>query len=335
MAQQISMTNSETGLTKLIPIGFSWTTLFFGFFVPLIRGDIRWGGLMFVSGLVALVGGAVVIALVGAETDAPGAVLILALAGPLVINVVFAMRYNTMCATALVESGFKPTDADGRRLLAAQGIRVREPARGDVVPDGSGQLQRSDPGVGVHDGDGDPVASASDPAHSSAATRRVGGIRDSTRKVVAVVGSVVCAMAALVLPVANVPLIGAVSWSFPPGGEVGDGVLIAGAAVLAAVLGLSGKARGWNSIPATAVLAIATAGLYRFTLAIRDAQADAAASDLGILQGVAEMALESITLGPAAPVALLGGVTILASAVAARCREADYSGRAGVFLKLG
>lgn len=36
------MKNPENGLTKQAPVGFSWTSLFFGFFVPLFRGDAKW-----------------------------------------------------------------------------------------------------------------------------------------------------------------------------------------------------------------------------------------------------------------------------------------------------
>ena len=40
---------NDNGVTKQVKKGFSWTMLFFGIFVPLIRGDIKW----FVISLVA------------------------------------------------------------------------------------------------------------------------------------------------------------------------------------------------------------------------------------------------------------------------------------------
>lgn len=33
---------NEMGITKQVKVGFSWTMLLFGVFVPLYRGDIKW-----------------------------------------------------------------------------------------------------------------------------------------------------------------------------------------------------------------------------------------------------------------------------------------------------
>ena len=50
----ITFENKKTKQLKLAPIGFSWTNLFFGFFVPLFRGDWKWAAIFFAVGWVTL-----------------------------------------------------------------------------------------------------------------------------------------------------------------------------------------------------------------------------------------------------------------------------------------
>lgn len=54
MAIAIQMTNQKTGIVKSGFIGFSWTYLFFGFWVPLIRGHYPMTGIHFLIGILSI-----------------------------------------------------------------------------------------------------------------------------------------------------------------------------------------------------------------------------------------------------------------------------------------
>src|SRR5690625_4376048 len=96
---------NEMGLIKEVKIGFSWTTLLFGFFLALFRGDLKWAAIMFITGVV-----------VGALTLGFGACI---------LWLVFAFIYNKIYITDMIEKGYKPASEESKMKLENGGIPVR------------------------------------------------------------------------------------------------------------------------------------------------------------------------------------------------------------------
>ena len=76
----------NSGITKKAKIGFSWTTFFFGLFVPLIRGDLKWAVIMLIIELLA-----------GSVTFGIGA---------FIAGIVFSFVYNKIYIKELMEKGY-------------------------------------------------------------------------------------------------------------------------------------------------------------------------------------------------------------------------------------
>ncbi|MBF0342234.1 MAG: hypothetical protein HQL95_14910 [Magnetococcales bacterium] len=51
---KVTFENPHTGAIKEAPVGFSWTVFFFGFFVPILRGDWKWTIIMLLLLLITL-----------------------------------------------------------------------------------------------------------------------------------------------------------------------------------------------------------------------------------------------------------------------------------------
>ncbi|MCK0496784.1 HrgC protein [Helicobacter pylori] len=108
-------------------VGFSWTTLLFNFWVPVIRGDARWAIVMFI--FLFCYSFVVVVTIGGmfADTDIDkipddeliGIFLIVSL-GSIIINIIFAFTYNKQYTTRLLESGYEPTDEYSRGILRSR-----------------------------------------------------------------------------------------------------------------------------------------------------------------------------------------------------------------------
>src|SRR5699024_2074098 len=92
----VGMENSY-GNRKDVKLGFSWTTLFFGFFVPLSRGDWKWTGIMIAVNIVIMM-----IGLGNAVAFANG---------------VFSAIYNKLYAQDLLDKGYRGINEEAHQAV--------------------------------------------------------------------------------------------------------------------------------------------------------------------------------------------------------------------------
>jgi len=88
------MKHSQTGALLDVPLGFGWTTFFFGFFPALFRGDIKNALIIFV--LAMFTGG--------------------------FSNLIMCFFYNKMYVNDLVSNGWMPADQASSNALRMKGI---------------------------------------------------------------------------------------------------------------------------------------------------------------------------------------------------------------------
>ncbi len=84
---------NRMGVLRECKLGFSWTTLFLGVFVPLFRKDWSWTLIMFLAALLTR----------GLSW------------------LVFPFFYNKMYIKGLLKDGFRPATIDARDILAKEG----------------------------------------------------------------------------------------------------------------------------------------------------------------------------------------------------------------------
>ncbi len=94
MATTIMLKHRQSGLVKTGFYGFSWTTLFFGMFPALFRGDF-----------VTFIGGFFVLAILGIVSFGIGAVLAM---------LIWAFIYNKYYTRRLLEQGYEFADSDAK-----------------------------------------------------------------------------------------------------------------------------------------------------------------------------------------------------------------------------
>ena len=108
MATKVVMKHKDSGILKNGYFGFSWTTLLFGFFPALFRGDF----ITFIGGFII----SVIIALITAGV------------GALFISLIWAFMYNKYYTRKLLENGFIFADSEGvnGQAAAALGVSIQK-----------------------------------------------------------------------------------------------------------------------------------------------------------------------------------------------------------------
>jgi hypothetical protein len=108
VATPVQLKNPSTGVIKTGFIGFSWTSLFFGGFPALFRGDVGIGLGMLAVGLLAGIFG------VGL--------------GWFIVGIIWAFIYNKIFTTRLLEAGYKLADTPERNAMAKVALGVGDEA---------------------------------------------------------------------------------------------------------------------------------------------------------------------------------------------------------------
>lgn len=113
MATRIVLKHKETGLLKDGYFGFSWTTLFFGFFPALFRGDF-----------VTFIGGFLILFIVALATAGIGAFF---------VGFVWAFMYNKYYTRRMLERGYSFAGSEGENAQAAIAVGVALPLVSSAV----------------------------------------------------------------------------------------------------------------------------------------------------------------------------------------------------------
>ncbi len=109
MAQKVRLIHDASGITKTGFYGFSWTTLFFGFFPALFRSD--W---------ITFLGGLVIYIVIDIVTFGIGGI---------VASIAWAFMYNGYYTKKLIERGYRFADTDPVNAEAALRLGIAQYAR--------------------------------------------------------------------------------------------------------------------------------------------------------------------------------------------------------------
>ncbi len=102
MATKVNMKHKDTGLAKTGYIGYSWTTLIFGAFPALFRGDF-----------LTFLGAFVIAFVIGIFTAGIGG---------WVAMIIWSFMYNKHYTTKLIEKGYEFSDSEEMNTSAAEAV---------------------------------------------------------------------------------------------------------------------------------------------------------------------------------------------------------------------
>lgn len=104
----IYLKNPESAKIKKAPIGFSWTVLFFGFWIPLFRGDLKNALILFfvTVSLLFLNFAFYYVLLTSTPSSIYLTIIVLMSMILVIIHLFYAFKYNKMFVKGLISKGF-------------------------------------------------------------------------------------------------------------------------------------------------------------------------------------------------------------------------------------
>ena len=102
MATRVKMINLKTNIIKNGFYGFSWTYLFFGFWVPLLRGHYKMAGIHFLIGVISYF-------TLG------------------ILQLIIAFSFNKNYTLRLIEEGYEFADSEETNAEARLKIGIQAP----------------------------------------------------------------------------------------------------------------------------------------------------------------------------------------------------------------
>ncbi|WP_163499487.1 hypothetical protein [Helicobacter suis] len=124
MAREIVCVKNYVGLVKKCKIGFSWTTLFFGPFVPLIRKDWKWSCIFW--GVCVVLNGLDFLFALHSGTDNAMNIISSIVDGVLglMFCVTMVFLYNKIYIEGLLDKGYMPLEEADRQILNRHGFSL-------------------------------------------------------------------------------------------------------------------------------------------------------------------------------------------------------------------